>query len=92
MKEAFTNNADFSNMRKEKDIYISRIIHKTFIKVDEKGTEAAAVTAVVMRMMCAMPPEPVPVMKVDRPFLFIIGNNDLPHENDIIFITKIESL
>ena len=92
MREAFTNNADFSSMKKEKDIKISRIIHKTFIKVDEKGTEAAAVTAVVMRMMCAFPPEPDPIMKVDHPFLFIISNSDLPHENDIIFISKVESL
>ena len=92
MKEAFINSADFSAMRKEKNIYISQIIHKTFIKVDEKGTEVAAATAVVMRAMCTFPPEPVPIMKVDHPFLFIIGNNDLPHENDMIFITKIESL
>ena len=55
MKEAFTNNADFSSMKKEKDISISRIIHKTFIKFDEKGTEAAAVTAIVMRCMAASP-------------------------------------
>ena len=76
---------------KKKKIYISRIIHKTFIKVDEKGTEAAAATAVVMRMNCALP-EPDPIMKVDHPFLFIIGNNCLPHGNDMIFISKVESL
>ena len=91
MNEPFSNSADFSAMKKEKDIYISRIIHKTFIKVDEKGTEAAAATAVVMRMMCALP-EPDPIMKVDHPFLFIIGNNGLPHGNDMIFISKVESL
>ena len=92
MKEAFTKSADFSVMKKEKDIYISLIIHKTFIKVDEKGTEAAAATAVVMRETCAFPPEPVPIMKVDHPFLFIIGNNDLPQGNDMIFISKVENL
>ena len=36
MKQAITSSADFSAMRKEKDIYISSIIHKTFIKIDEK--------------------------------------------------------
>ncbi len=92
MKEAFSGNADFSSMKKEKDIKISRIIHKTFIKVDEKGTEAAAVTAVVMRCMCVLPTEPDPIMKIDHPFLFIISSNDLPHGNDIIFISKVESL
>ena len=92
MKDAFTGIADFSIMRKEKDIYISSIIHKTYIKVDEKGTEAAAVTAVVMRCMAAFPPEPIPVMKVDHPFLFVIRNSDLQLGNDIIFISKVESL
>ena len=92
MKEAFTNSADFSVMKKEKDIYVSRIIHKTYIKVDEKGTEAAAVTAIVMRTLCAMPPEPIPVMKVDHPFLFIIRSSDLQLGNDIIFISKVEAL
>ena len=91
MKDAFTNNADFSSMKKKKDIMISRIIHKTFIKVDEIGTEAAAVTAVVKKMMCAFPSEPDPIMKVDHPFLFVISNNDLPQSNDIIFISKVES-
>lgn len=92
MKDAFNTNADFSIMKKEKDIYISSIIHKTYIKVDEKGTEAAAVTAVVMRCMAAFPPEPIPVMKVDHPFLFVIRNNDLQLGNDIIFISKVECL
>ena len=78
-------------MRKEKDIKISRIIHKTFIKVDEQGNEAAAVTAVVMRMMCA-PQEPDPIMNINHPFLFIIGNNDLPYGHNMIFVSKVESL
>ena len=92
MKDAFTGNADFSIMKKEKDIYISRIIHKTYIKVNEKGTEAAAATAIVMRCKSALPPEPILVMKVDHPFLFVIRNNDLQLGNDMIFISKVESL
>ena len=91
MKEAFTNNADFSSMKKEKDIMISGIIQKTFIKVDEIGTEVAEVTVIVMRIMCAFPSEPDPIMKVDHPFLFVISNNNLPQSNAIIFISKIES-
>ena len=42
MVEAFSNKADFSAMKKDNGLYIGRIIHKTFIKVDEEGTEAAA--------------------------------------------------
>ena len=79
-------------MNKERDINISKIIHKTFIKVDEEGTEGATVTEVVMKIMCPLPQEPIPVMKIDHPFLFIIGNNILPNGNDIIFISEIESL
>jgi serpin B len=58
MIEAFDNKADFSLMKKDNGLYIGRIIHKTFIKVDEDGTEAAAATAVMMRCMgCAPMPE-----------------------------------
>ena len=91
MKSAF-GNADFSVMRKQKDIMISRVIHKTFIKVDEQGTEAAAVTAVKMRKMAAFPPEPPKEMNVNHPFLFIIRSKDLPTGHDILFFTKIECL
>ena len=92
MNDAFNNSADFSVMKKEKDIKISSIIHKTFIKVDEQGTEAAAVTAVVMKCFMALPPEPIPVMKVDHPFLFIIRSKDLQPGNDMIFVSKVEAL
>ena len=90
MKEAFFDDADFSAMRKENDIKIGRIIHKTFIKIDEEGTEAAAATAVVMRKMMA--PRPMPVMNVNHPFLFIIRSDELPFGHDMLFVSKVESL
>jgi serpin B len=80
MKSAFDvprGSADFDKMapRKPDDyLYISEVFHKTFIAVDEKGTEAAAATAVAMMTMVGIPdkqPEPI-VVKVDRPFLFAI--------------------
>ena len=91
MIEAFTDSADFSSMKKENNIKIGRIIHKTFIKVDEEGTEAAAATAVVMRMKCIRPMND-PIMNVDHPFLFIIRADNLPQGHDILFISKVESL
>ena len=90
MNQAFAN-ADFSVMKKEKDIFISRVIHKTFIKVDEQGTEAAAVTAVVMKRMMAKSAPPI-IMNVNHPFLFIIRCPDLPSQHDILFFSKVESL
>ena len=93
MVEAFSDNADFSGMNKNKILKIGRIIHKTFIKVDEEGTEAAAATAVVMRCLdYTSTPEKIYFMNVNRPFLFIIRTNDLPPGHDILFITKVESL
>jgi serpin B len=52
---------------------LSKVFHKTFIAVDEEGTEAAAATAAVMAMTTSMiqPEQPVEV-KVDRPFLYAI--------------------
>lgn len=72
MKAAFTKGADFSKMTGNKELYISAVIHKTFIDVDETGTEAAAATAVVMRMKSAMPDPEFAVFKADHPFFYFI--------------------
>jgi serpin B len=54
-------------------LYISNVFHKTFVEVDEKGTEAAAATAVVMMRATAHFEEAKPIeVRVDRPFLFAI--------------------
>jgi serpin B len=71
MPTAFSGDlADFSGMTGNRELSISRVIHKAFVGVDEAGTEAAAATAVVMRAtaMPAMPQE----VTVDRPFIFLI--------------------
>jgi serpin B len=68
--------ANFDRMapRRPNDyLYISDVFHKTFISVDEKGTEAAAATAVAMRAAGMMRPPSQPIeVKVDHPFLFAI--------------------
>ena len=57
-------------MTGNKDLFISDVIHKAFVSVDEDGTEAAAATAVVMKLT-AIPAEPLTVV-IDRPFIFLI--------------------
>ena len=68
--------ADFDAMAPKKpDDYlcISEVFHKTFLELDEKGTEAAAATAVVMPGVMAIVEKPKPIdLKADRPFLFAI--------------------
>lgn len=90
MLEPFNISADFSSMRKGGSIKIGRIIHKSFIKVDEEGTKAATITAVVMTD-CIKPRNDT-IMNINHPFLFIIRSDYLPHGHDILFIAKIESL
>lgn len=71
MPDAFTDVADFSGMEPRGDLSISGVAHKAFVAVDEAGTEAAAATAVVMMTRAMLPQEPV-VLRVERPFLFLI--------------------
>jgi serpin B len=80
MKTAFDRpkgSANFDKMAprtRDDYLYISQIFHKTFIAVDEKGTEAAAATAVAMLAGSALmsPPPPPVEVKVDRPFVYAI--------------------
>jgi serpin B len=71
MDAAFSGEADFSGMTGTRDLFISEVIHKAFVGVDEEGTEAAAATAVVMAETAMQAEEPM-VVTVDRPFLFFI--------------------
>ncbi|MBI2807210.1 MAG: serpin family protein [Planctomycetes bacterium] len=76
MRDAFDRvNANFKGMASGKDgnLYISNVVHKAFIGVDEKSTEAAAATAVVVTKFKSRPRQPPPAtFHVDHPFLFLI--------------------
>ena len=86
--------ADFSGLREGGGLFISKVIHKTYLKVNEEGTEAAAVTAIGMDGM-AMPgleEEKIYEMKVNRPFLFLLKNMKLPEGYNLVFMSKIEKV
>jgi len=70
MPGAFTEAADFSGMTGGHDLFISEVVHKAFVSVDEAGTEAAAATAVIMKLTAI--PEPPVEFTADRPFIFLI--------------------
>jgi len=93
MITAFTNDADLTGLREERNLKIDDVLHKTFLKVNENGTEAAAVTAVVVKYTSARPvQEKIYQMKVNRPFLFMLRSNKLPADYDMLFMSKIESI
>jgi len=92
MKEAFNRNAaNFNGIGG--NLYIDDVIQKTYLKVDEKGTEAAAVTAIRFIPRSFKRKEPkIYSMIVDRPFLFILRNDKFPLSIGNLFMSKIEKL
>ena len=73
MADAFSvRDADFSAMTGDRDLFISAVVHKAFVAVDEEGTEAAAATGVVMGLRSVAVPRPPRVFRADHPFLFLI--------------------
>ncbi|MBE0430648.1 MAG: serpin family protein, partial [Dehalococcoidia bacterium] len=80
MPVAFSGAADFSDMTGGRDLFISEVVHKAFVAVDEEGTEAAAATGVVM--ITSMPPD----LTIDRPFIFLIRDIDT---GAILFVGRV---
>lgn len=73
IKKAFSPQGDFTGMEEKGLLYINRVLHKTFIRLDRYGTKAAAVTAVEMKCGSAAPgTEEIPTVYLDRPFIYAI--------------------
>jgi serpin B len=78
--------ADFSGMTEQPDLYISAVLHKAFVDVNEEGTEAAAATGVVMTFGAAMVPEEPAVFRADHPFVFLIRDK---RTGSILFLGRL---
>jgi serpin B len=76
--------ADFSGINGKRDLFISAVIHKAYVNVDEEGTEAAAATGIVMKTSAV--PTQMPVFRADHPFLFVIRDN---RSSSILFIGRV---
>lgn len=87
MPLAFNKNADFSGITGKTDLMIDKVIHKTFININETGTEAAASTAVVLIEKSAPPDKPIE-FNANHPFVFVIKDNIT---NCILFIGRVNN-
>uniref|UniRef100_A0A8C3PYG2 Serpin domain-containing protein n=1 Tax=Chrysolophus pictus TaxID=9089 RepID=A0A8C3PYG2_CHRPC len=74
MTNAFSLQADFRGMTDKRDLCISKVIHQSFVAVDEKGTEAAAATAVIVSLTTTAINYAL-TFKADHPFHFFIRHN-----------------
>ncbi len=80
MEKAFSQQADFSGINGTGGLFIDDVIHQSFVEVDEKGTEAAAATVVIINESAAGN-----FFFANKPFVFVIRDN---RTNSILFIGK----
>lgn len=83
MPTAFSDNADFSGMNGRRDLFIDFVIHQAYVKVDEKGTEAAAATAVGEGITSVQPRND---FRADHPFIFLIQDKET---GNILFFGRV---
>ena len=86
MSEAFSSGADFPLISEQ--AFISQVYHKTFIRVDENGTEAAAVTSVMMNKMALIEGDFIS-FEADVPFMYYISDTS---DGTLLFIGSMESI
>ncbi|HMA83539.1 MAG TPA: serpin family protein [Candidatus Thermoplasmatota archaeon] len=87
IQKAFTTGADFSGITGNKDLHISDVLHKAYIDVNEKGTEAAAATAVIMRLTSNGGTSSRITFDCDHPFFFMLQHKET---GTILFMGTVE--
>ncbi|XP_072366034.1 leukocyte elastase inhibitor-like [Scyliorhinus torazame] len=86
MRDLFDRSrADLSGMSGDRDLSVSKVAHKSFVEVNEEGTEAAAATGTIAVTLCYTPPQS---FTADHPFLFFIRHNKT---NNILFFGRYTS-
>uniref|UniRef100_A0A8D0VQF7 Serpin domain-containing protein n=1 Tax=Sus scrofa TaxID=9823 RepID=A0A8D0VQF7_PIG len=85
VQDLFGSRADLTGMSEARDLFISKVVHKSFVEVNEEGTEAAAATAGIAVFAMLMPEED---FIADHPFIFFIRHN--PSSN-ILFLGRLSS-
>ena len=86
MKDAFSSGiADFSGMDGTKSLFISKVLHKAYVEVNEEGTEAAAATVIIMELT-AIPNQDITTFIADHPFIFLIQQKET---GAILFMGKV---
>nr|P80229.1 RecName: Full=Leukocyte elastase inhibitor; Short=LEI; AltName: Full=Leukocyte neutral proteinase inhibitor; Short=LNPI; AltName: Full=Serpin B1 [Sus scrofa] len=85
VQDLFGSRADLTGMSEARDLFISKVVHKAFVEVNEEGTEAAAATAGIAVFAMLMPEED---FIADHPFIFFIRHN--PSSN-ILFLGRLSS-
>jgi serpin B len=87
MAEVFCpGTADLSGMNGRRDLFVSAVVHKAFVDVNEEGTEAAAATGVVVGLTAA--PKPPPEFRADHPFVLLIRHRP---SGSILFMGRVRN-
>ena len=90
IKKAFTKEAEFKQISDKIPLNIGKVLQKNYINVNEKGTQAASVTELDIILECYREKDPnAKDFIANRPFIFLIRNEECPKGRDIIFFTKI---
>jgi serpin B len=84
VKKAFTPMANFSGINGKEDLYVSAVVHKAFVDVNEEGTEAAAATGAGVVTLSL--PAPKPAFRADHPFVFLIRDR---RNDSVLFLGRI---